>query len=152
MMMGRKRILIVEDNSLVALAEAEYLMNSGYEVIQALSGSEALRLFRRMTAIDLVLMDIELGTGIDGVEAARAISAIRAVPIIFVSVHPEQRVRDRIAGFPHRGYVDKKRAAGDLLLRAVEAALAPPRPLGEPNRPAEQPARAPIHQVGKPIE
>ena len=58
-----KLILLVEDDFLIALDEAAKLEDYGYEVLSAVSGDEALELFRAEPSINLVLMDIDLGRG-----------------------------------------------------------------------------------------
>ena len=65
-----RTILLVEDDPMTAAMEAMYLEDAGYSVITAGSGSKAVELGFAMH-IDLVLMDIDLGTGMDGTEAAR---------------------------------------------------------------------------------
>ncbi len=67
-MIEKKTLLLVEDESIIAAAEARMLEKHFFTVITAQSGEEALELFLRNPEIDLVLMDIDLGSGIDGTE------------------------------------------------------------------------------------
>ena len=81
------RILIVEDEALVAMDIEEMLRAAGFQVVgivdtQAAAVTEAGRL-----APDLILMDITLREG-NGIEAARALGA--RVPIVFVSANADQ--------------------------------------------------------------
>ena len=68
-----KTILLVEDEVFIAMAQEKKLADFGYNVITAVTGEEAVTLACGDTRIDLILMDIDLGRGIDGTEAARQI-------------------------------------------------------------------------------
>ena len=74
--MTRNRILVVEDNPKNLKLVRDVLLYSGYEVIEATSGEDGVRLAHEMTP-DLILMDLQL-PGIDGAEALRQIRASEA--------------------------------------------------------------------------
>ena len=81
-----KRVLIVDDNEDNRQILIDMLSANGYEVLQALTGPEAVTIAAREMP-DLVLMDIQL-PGIDGHEATRRIKAIPALartPVIAVT-------------------------------------------------------------------
>src|SRR3954464_6413365 len=80
------RILIVEDEGLVAANLAQYLEKSGYATFIAESGAEALD---RIAADhpDLVLMDIHLKGDMDGLETSLAIYRTTRLPVIFISAY-----------------------------------------------------------------
>lgn len=103
----RKKILLVEDESLIAMMESELLESGGYEVITALSGEKALEIFAEDQSIDLVLMDIDLGKGIDGAETARRILALRDVPVVFISSHTEPEILAKTEAITSYGYIVK---------------------------------------------
>ena len=64
--MSGKRILIVEDEFIIAANLRQVLVDLGYDVIgHAFDAQEALDLLRQNT-VDLVLIDIRLGSGMDG--------------------------------------------------------------------------------------
>ena len=67
-----KSLLIVEDDSVIASAHRKLLEDNGYEVLIAESGEKAIEKIQSDT-FDLILMDIDLGPGIDGTETARKI-------------------------------------------------------------------------------
>ncbi len=102
-----KTILLVEDEVLVALYESQMLQKHGFAVITAHSGEEAVEAARPDRKIDLVLMDINLGTGMDGTEAARIILAMRDVPLVFLSSHTEPEVLEKTERITSYGYVAK---------------------------------------------
>ncbi len=109
-------ILLVEDEPVVAMAEAEMLKRNGYEVLTAQSGKEALEIFKQNTHIDLVLMDIDLGEGMDGTEAAERILKIKEIPIVFLSAHTEPEIVAKTEKITSYGYVVK--ASGETVLLA----------------------------------
>ncbi|HHX39753.1 MAG TPA: response regulator [Armatimonadetes bacterium] len=73
--MPTRRILVVEDELNVRLTLAQMLRLSGYEVLEAATGDDAIALARG-TNLDLVLSDIRL-PGIDGYELFRRIRALQ---------------------------------------------------------------------------
>jgi PAS domain S-box-containing protein len=80
-------------------------------------GEDAVRRAGEAPQIDLILMDIDLGRGIDGTEAARRILAERETPIIFLSSHDEKEVVQRTEAVTSYGYVVK--SAGVTVLDAA---------------------------------
>lgn len=65
----RKTILLVEDEILIARAEKQDLERFGYNVLTVHSGEDAINVFNK-NKIDLVLMDIDLGSSLDGTDIA----------------------------------------------------------------------------------
>ncbi len=100
-------LLLVEDETIIALASKRSLEKYGYTVLTADSGETALALFAQSEAIDLVLMDIDLGEGIDGAETASLMLKSRMVPIVFLSSHSESSFVDRTRQITSYGYVVK---------------------------------------------
>ena len=83
------RVLVVEDQALIALALAADLTAMHCEVIgRAASGETAIELARRLSP-DIVLMDVQLAGRLDGIEAAGLIKAECAPRIIFVTAYAE---------------------------------------------------------------
>ena len=109
-----KSILIVEDEIIIAMAEASMLERNGYKAIIAGTGKAAVDAVRSNPEIDLVLMDINLGRGMDGTEAARTIMAVRNIPIIFLSSHIEPEIVNRTEEISSYGYVVKN--SGETVL------------------------------------
>lgn len=102
-----KTILLVEDEVLIAMSEETSLKAYGYNVITSNTGEEALDEFRNNTSIDLVLMDIDLGAGIDGPETAIMMLAIRTIPVVFLSSHTEPDIVAKTEKITSYGYVVK---------------------------------------------
>ncbi len=119
-----RTLLLVEDQAMVALAEKRTLTSAGYGVRHVQTGADAVDAIQRDGGeeIDLVLMDIDLGDDMDGVEAARRILAIRELPIVFLSSHAEPEYVTRSEQVGSYGYVLKQ--AGDtVLLTSVKGAF-----------------------------
>jgi len=104
---ARKTILLVEDEAIIALAEKKALEMYGYAVMTASSGEKALTLLAGSTQIDLVLMDINLGAGMDGTQTAEIILKDRDIPIIFLSSHSTRDVVEKTEKITSYGYVVK---------------------------------------------
>lgn len=102
-----KTILLVEDEGIIALSEARMIQKHGYEVITVSSGEEAIETVKSSPEIDLVLMDINLGDGIDGTQAAEIILAQRELPVVFLSSHTTPEVVEKTEGITSYGYIVK---------------------------------------------
>jgi PAS domain S-box-containing protein len=112
---GRKTILLVEDEVIIAKAESRMLERNGYAVRTAYCGADAIEAVVG-SPVDLVLMDIDLGRGIDGTEAAERILSTRSLPILFLSSHTERAIVERTQGITSYGYVVKN--CGETVLLA----------------------------------
>jgi two-component system cell cycle response regulator DivK len=113
--MTPRRILVVEDNPLNLKLVRDVLQFAGYDVIEAQSGEEGLRVAQQDRP-DLVLMDLQL-PGIDGTETLRRLrqdSIGRDVPVVAVTAFAMAGDRERasLAGFD--GYVEKPISVRDL--------------------------------------
>ncbi len=83
--MRGETLLLVEGRSITAMAEQAALEHYGYSVLQARSGEAAIETLRTHPEIDLILMDMDLGAGLNGPETAARILREREVPVIFLS-------------------------------------------------------------------
>ncbi|OPY02879.1 MAG: aerobic respiration control sensor protein ArcB [Syntrophorhabdus sp. PtaB.Bin184] len=77
-----RTILLVENEARNAWARGRALEECGYSVVVAASGEEAVEKVRSGADIDLVVADIDLGTGMSGPEAAQAIIAEKDIPVL----------------------------------------------------------------------
>ena len=106
--MTHNRILVVEDNPKNLKLVRDVLTHSGYEVIEATSGEDGVRLAGE-TAPDLILMDLQL-PGIDGAEALRQIRVSDTnpdVPVVAVTAFAMNDDRERAFESGFDGYVEK---------------------------------------------
>ena len=84
--MNRKnRILIVEDENIVAMDIRKMLLDSGYEITSIVSSGEEAIINVRENKPDLILMDIVLKGKMTGIDASRIISQYFDVPIIYMT-------------------------------------------------------------------
>ncbi len=103
-----KNLLLVEDDALIAMAEKQQLAKIGYTVDHVLTGEAAVSYaLDTNTRPDLILMDIDLGTGIEGTEAARQILNEIDIPVVFLSSHAEPEVVEKTERITSYGYVVK---------------------------------------------
>ena len=87
--MPRARILIVEDERIVANDLRGRLDRIGYDVVgMACTGEDAIARAREHLP-DIVLMDITLKGAMDGVEAAEEIGRASDIPVIFMTAHSD---------------------------------------------------------------
>src|SRR5262245_42197697 len=104
-MAGPPRILVVEDERLVAQDLQRHLHRLGFTVCGiATSGPEAIALAAQ-THPDLILMDIVLDGPMDGIEAAAQIRAHAAIPVIYLSAHADAATRQRAKATEPLGYL-----------------------------------------------
>jgi CheY-like chemotaxis protein len=86
---GPKRILLVDDDLLIAMSSADMLMDLGHEVIEAHSGEEALEYLGDGANFDLLITDYSM-PGMTGGDLAKAVRAIApALPILVASGYAE---------------------------------------------------------------
>ncbi len=112
-----RTILLVEDEAIIAMATAAMLRRRGFSVAVASSGEAAVEAATAGPCPDLVLMDINLGEGMDGTEAATRILARRDLPLVFLSSHTEPEVVERTEGITSYGYIVKN--SGETVLMAA---------------------------------
>lgn len=105
---NKKIILLVEDNSITAKLEKKELEKAGYIVHLAETGEKAIEsVLEKNLHADLILMDIDLGEGIDGTEAAEKILASKDLPVVFLSSHTDPAVVEKTEKITSYGYVVK---------------------------------------------
>ncbi len=112
--MGKAKILVVEDQNIVALNIRNKLKNLGYTVPStAASGEEAIRK-AELTGADLVLMDIMLKGEMDGIEAAGEIKARFGIPVIYLTAYTDSETLERAKMTEPAGYISKPFKEEDL--------------------------------------
>lgn len=115
-------ILLVEDEAIIALNEKRILENYGYTVLLAHSAEQAIEMGTGRWDLDLVLMDVDLGYGMDGPEVTRRILEHRFLPVVFLSAHGEREYVDLVREITNYGYVLKD--SGEfVLVQSIRIAL-----------------------------
>lgn len=115
-------ILLVEDDPIIALANQRTIERAGYHVITASSGEEAIPAAVTGSEIDLVLMDIDLGSGMSGTEAAEIILREQDIPLTFLSSHTDPELVNKTEGITGYGYIVKN-TGETVLLASIKMAL-----------------------------
>lgn len=101
------KVLIVEDELIVALDMKDMLEGLGYGVAAiAGSGERAIRKAGE-TLPDLILMDVRLNNGIDGIGTAREIRACFNIPVIYLTAYSDEDTVERAKATAPYGYILK---------------------------------------------
>jgi PAS domain S-box-containing protein len=118
-----KKILLVEDDAVVSMAQSLVLKRAGYDVVPAFTARKAIAAIRgEHPPPDLVLMDIDLGKGMNGADAAREILKMRDIPVIFLTSHSEREMVTRTGGITNYGYV-LKNSGEEVLFASITMAF-----------------------------
>ena len=112
----KNTILLVEDETIIAMQEKMVLEDFGYNVITVNSGESSIELVDTNPDIDLILMDINLGSGIDGTQAAEKILSKHDLPLVFLSCYVDRETVEKTEGITSYGYIVKDSA--DTVLNA----------------------------------
>lgn len=120
--MKKAKILIVEDEGIVALDLQNRLTQMGYIVPPtARRGEDAVQKVGELLP-DLVLMDIHLYGEMDGIEAARQIHSRWGIPVIYLSALSDPDTRLRVEATRPVGVLSKP-FDNDELRRVIQSAL-----------------------------
>jgi len=112
--MKKAKILVVEDQNIVALNLRNKLKNLGYAVpATASTGEEAIRK-AELTGADLVLMDIMLKGDMDGIEAAKEIKTRFGIPILYLTAYTDDETLEKAKNTEPAGYISKPFKEEDL--------------------------------------
>ncbi|MDD9939874.1 MAG: response regulator [Myxococcales bacterium] len=103
---GRK-ILVVEDEVIVAMDVSTRLERMGFVVEGPVDRGEAALEVCKKTLVDGVLMDIRLRGELDGIDTARLLRKERQVPIVFLSAYSDANTLSRIVEIEPDGYLLK---------------------------------------------
>lgn len=118
----RIKILIVEDEPILAMELSDSLEEEGYDVVGIVNnGRKALELFRRQT-VDLLLCDITIKGDWDGIQTVEQLVAERPVPVIYLTAHLDRETLDRAKQTYPAAYVNKPYQLHSLRI-AIELAI-----------------------------
>lgn len=105
--MSGKRILIVEDESVIAAGIAKKLSNRGYEPVASVaSGEEAVATAERLRP-DAVVMDIRIEGEMDGTAAAAEIRRRLDIPVVYLTAYSDQQTLSKAKVSEPYGYILK---------------------------------------------
>ncbi len=112
--MSGEQILIVDDDLTTANVMQLYLENFGFVVPDiACSGADAIEKAKKIKP-DLVLMDIRLGKGLDGIDSAEVIMEKLNIPVIYVTAYNDEDTLERAQMTNPYGFINKPLRDTDL--------------------------------------
>ena len=122
------KILIVEDEALIALNIRDVLEDYGHQVVEIADDEPSALLAATHYRPDLALVDMRLAGGDSGMEVARKISAM-GVAVIFATGNCPGKLVDEVAiGCLHKPLSDAQIVAGVAIAEAVVSEASPPPP------------------------
>lgn len=101
------KVLIIEDEGLIALDIRKALSALGHEVTGIASTAEDALNLVAVNPPDLVLMDIQLQGSVDGIATAKQIAQGRDIPVIFLTAHSDRETVNRVKQADPYGYIVK---------------------------------------------
>jgi two-component system, OmpR family, KDP operon response regulator KdpE len=110
------KILLVDDDPLIRRVLRMTLTSTGYVVVEAITGEEALEKVQAEGAVDMVLLDLRM-PGIGGLEACRRIRKIVDIPILVISILRDQEYKVQALDAGADDYLAKPFGIQELLSR-----------------------------------
>jgi len=119
----KTKILIAEDEAILALSIQRALTISGYEVCDLVStGEKAVELIKQEKP-DLVILDVFLNGSVNGIEAAMQIRSRSDIPIVFISGYEEGKLIELIKSVKSSTYLVKPftpKALESVIIQALQ--------------------------------
>lgn len=116
---SRRRVLLVEDEAVTALALEQILLGGGYEVCGIASTAAGAKSLAQSTRPDVAVVDVRLRDGVTGHSAAMEIQTRLKIPVVLTSGHfDEKHAREAgLAGFLRKPFSEPQ------LLQVIDAVL-----------------------------
>ena len=102
-----KKIMIVEDEAVIALRLEQRIAEMGYEVIGMSHTGEGCVKKARSLLPDLILMDVMISGDLDGIDAAKIMKEELDIPVIFMTAYTEDQIIERAKEVEPYGYIIK---------------------------------------------
>ena len=125
--MNKLKVLILEDNSIIALHISELLKSNGCEIIGiSRSGEHAIKLASK-THVDLLIADINIDGALDGTQTAKNIQDTYKSNVIFLTAYKDDKTLQRASLVNFIGYLLKPFREDELiaLIKMIKAKLKP---------------------------
>ncbi len=120
--MNKKRIVVVEDEGIVAMDISKCLSSLGYEVVLISdSGEKTLKELENLQA-DLILMDVELKGNLNGLETTKIIKEKFSIPVVFLTAFEDDATLQKISSMSSDGFLVKP-FEDEQLKQTVEGVL-----------------------------
>ncbi len=105
--MIKRKVLIVEDEVIIAMTLSMDLQEAGYEVCAYVSSGEEAVWKAEIDKPDYILMDICISGNIDGIDTAKQIINNKKIPIIFMTGYDNEETRKRAEAVDYLAYLIK---------------------------------------------
>lgn len=115
-------VLIVEDESIVALDLAAGLQMDGYNVVGMADNAEEAEELFKTNAVDIILMDIQIMGDKDGIDTAATLLKIRYVPVIFLTAFTDAKTVERVKQICPAAFLSKPYSISNVRI-SIELAL-----------------------------
>ena len=120
--MHPKRIIVVEDEGIVAMDISKCLTTLGYEVVFVADSGEKTLTKLEETQSDLILMDVELKGSMNGIDTAKIIKEKYNIPVVFLTAFEDETTLQKIGELGFHGYLVKPFEDDDLK-RTIDSIL-----------------------------
>lgn len=118
--MPKPRILIVEDEPIVAMELQETLEPAGYEICGTIDGADDLLAAVQEKSPHLILMDIRLRSFLDGIDAVQRLRLFNKIPVVYMTAWNTQDVRKRADATEPAAFLTKPIDPDELLKVVVQ--------------------------------
>ncbi len=109
------RVIVADDETLIRMNLRETLVGLGYLVVgEASNGDEAIKLAREQKP-DVVIMDIKMPPGMDGIAAARLLTAEKIAPVLLLTAYNDRELVAQAKEAGVVGYLVKPFREADLV-------------------------------------
>lgn len=128
------KILLVEDERILAMALRQELIRMGFEVVGSVAnGPDAIAKTHEYTPA-LIIMDISIEGDMDGIDTALAISAFSTAQVVYLTGEADSETKTRALATPNaRGYLTKPLNTKELV-RTLDSISVKPAMAGTKNR------------------
>ena len=118
---GPARVLVVEDDFLIAMQTELALTAAGFEVVGPAATAEEAIALASTAQPTLAVMDIRLASTRDGIDAARQLYQDLAIRCIFATAHDDAHTRGRAEPYAPLGWLPKPYTMASLVSLVTEA-------------------------------
>lgn len=119
---SQHKILIVEDEAVIAMEIESRMTRMGYQVVGPASTGERALALARESRPDIALMDINIQGPIDGIQTAATLQEQMGIPAVFLTAYSDDATLERATGAGPLGYLTKPFSDRDIRA-AVEVAI-----------------------------
>lgn len=112
--MDVKKVLIVEDEMIIALLIERMVNNLGHEVVEKVTSGEDAISIATQYDVDIVLMDIRLKGDMDGIEAMSKIRQTKNLPVIYISGNTDLLHQKKVSKSDYIEFLSKPITISDL--------------------------------------